>query len=90
MKSCRFLLGLVYLAFSCAAFAQSTSASLTGFVDDSTKALLPKVGVTAINTLTGAQTRTLTDSSGQYVLPGLSPGTYRVEVDKQGFKSLLK
>ncbi len=90
MKSCRFLLGLVYLAFCCSAFAQSTDASLTGFVDDPSKALIPKVSVTAINTQTGSKTKTLTNSAGQYVLPGLSPGTYRLEVDKQGFKGIIE
>ena len=90
MKSCRFLLGLVCLAFSFSAFGQSTNASLTGIVDDPSKALIPEVSVTAINTETGVKSRTFTNSSGQYVLPALPPGSYRVEVDKQGFKGIIE
>jgi hypothetical protein len=80
----------VYLAFCFTASAQSTDASLTGFVDDPTKALIPKASITAINTQTGVKTSTTTNNSGQYVLRGLIPGTYRIEIDKQGFKGIIE
>ena len=88
MRLYRSLLALFSLAYCCIAFAQSTSASLTGFVDDPTKAVISGAQITAINTQTGVRTSTTTNSSGQYVLPGLEPGTYRVEVDKEGFKGI--
>ncbi len=91
MKSCRFLFLVVCLACCCvAAFAQSTNASLTGFVDDPSKAVIPKVSITAINTETGVKSSTTSNRAGQYVLPDLIPGTYRVEVDKQGFKGIIE
>jgi hypothetical protein len=91
MKSCRFLSFVVCLACCCvAAFAQSTNASLTGFVDDPSKAVIPQVSITAINTQTGVKSSTTTNRSGQYVLPNLVPGTYRIEVDKQGFKGIIE
>ena len=33
---------------------------------------------------------TTTNGGGQYVLPGLIPGSYRVEVDKEGFKGIIE
>jgi hypothetical protein len=79
----------VYLAFPCALIAQSTNAALTGFVDDPSKSIIPGVSITAINTETGVRTTTTTNRSGQYVLSGLIPGAYRLEVDKQGFKGII-
>jgi hypothetical protein len=90
MKICRSLPILAILACASMAFAQSTSASLTGSVNDPSKALISGASVTAINTQTGVTASTKTNNSGQYVLPGLDPGTYRVEVDKQGFKGIIE
>jgi hypothetical protein len=91
MKICRSLPILVaILACASMAFAQSTSASLTGTVDDPSKALIGGASITAINTQTGVTASSKTNNSGQYVLPGLDPGTYRVEVDKQGFKGIIE
>jgi Carboxypeptidase regulatory-like domain/TonB-dependent Receptor Plug Domain len=91
MKSCRFLSLVVCLACCCVtAFAQSPNASLTGFVDDPSKAMIPKASITAINTQTGVKSSTTSNSAGQYVLQGLIPGSYRIEVDKQGFKGIIE
>src|SRR5882757_4266170 len=90
MKCFRFLALVVSLALPCVLLGQSTNASLTGVVDDPSKAVIPNVSVTAINTETGVKSQTFTNSSGQYVLTGLIPGAYRVEVDKQGFKGLIE
>jgi hypothetical protein len=59
-------------------------------VDDPAKALIPGATVTAINTQTGGKQSTTTNKEGQYVLPGLNPGTYRIEVDKPGFKGIIE
>jgi hypothetical protein len=80
----------VSFAFPCVLFSQSTNASLTGIVDDPSKAVIPNVSITAINTQTGGRSQTLTNSAGQYVLPALIPGSYRIEVDKQGFKGIIE
>lgn len=90
MKLCQILTLAVSFAFPCVLFSQSTNASLTGVVDDPSKAVIPKVSVTAINTETGVKTQTFTNHDGQYVLTGLIPGPYRVELDKQGFKGIIE
>jgi Carboxypeptidase regulatory-like domain len=90
MKISRLLALLVSIAFPCTFLGQSTSASITGVVDDPAKATLPNVSVTAINTQTGVRQQTRTSNEGAYVLTGLIPGTYRMEVDKQGFKGIIE
>ena len=67
--------------------AQSTSASVGGFVQDSSQAFIPGVTVTATNTQTGVVTKTLTNESGAYNIPALLPGTYRLTAELTGFKS---
>src|SRR5260370_37588198 len=90
MRICRSLLLTISLVLPCSFFGQSTNAALTGVVDDPSKAVIAGALITAINTETGVKSSTTTNNSGVYVLPGLIPGTYRVEVDKQGFKGIIQ
>jgi hypothetical protein len=93
MRICRpLLLSLlvVSLASSSLLFGQSTNAALTGVVDDPSKAVIVGAQVTAINTETRVKSSTTTNSSGVYVLPALVPGSYRLEVDKEGFKGIIE
>jgi Carboxypeptidase regulatory-like domain len=78
------------LLFSCAAVAQSNDAAITGRIDDPSKALIANATVTVINVDTGGKTATHTNGSGQYALSALVPGNYRIEVDKQGFQSIIE
>lgn len=62
-----------------AAFAQSTSATVRGQVlVDSTPATDARV--TATNTATGLTRSVQSSASGTYLLTGLPPGTYRIDV----------
>lgn len=70
--------------------AQSTSASLTGRVTDPSKAVITGAKIACINTGTGVGYDTTSNGSGNYDLPGLPPGTYRLEIEKTGFKKLIK
>src|SRR5260370_20319092 len=90
MRLCRSLLLTISLVFPCSFFGQSTNAALTGVVDDPSKAVIAGAQITAINTETGVKSSTTTNNSGVYVLPGLIPGAYRIEVDKQGFKGIIE
>src|SRR6202034_214330 len=46
--------------------------------------------VMAINDVTAVQYSTKTNNEGVYVLPNLSPGPYRIQVSKVGFKTIVK
>lgn len=71
-------------------FAQSGNASLTGFIQDSSKAFVPGVHVLAINTDTGQQFEATSNKDGSYGISSLPVGPYRLQIEKVGFRTLLK
>ena len=71
-------------------FAQSTGGRILGRVADPSGAVLADVKVFAINEATGVSQETNTDSSGDYVFPQLAVGSYRVEFDHPGFKTIIR
>src|SRR5262245_43678617 len=68
-------------------FAQTSNASVGGFVQDSSGAYIPGVTVTATNTQTGIATTAVTNEAGAYDIRSLLPGTYRLSAELPGFKS---
>jgi len=70
--------------------AQSTNATLTGRVTDSAKALIVDAKVTAITAGTNFAYQATTTGSGEYYLANLPPASYRIEIEKVGFKKLIK
>src|SRR5438128_6048872 len=67
------------------ALAQSTFATLTGTVVDSSGAVLPGVTLTVTNTRTQAARTAVTDDVGSYLLPNLDAGEYRIVTALSGF-----
>jgi hypothetical protein len=85
------VLFLVMVLFGAGAMlAQSTNAAITGQVSDPSKAVLTQAKVTAINNNTNVHYAGVTNQSGTYVIPAVPPGDYRVEVEKAGFKTIVK
>ena len=78
------------LFLPCPLNAQSTNASLTGRITDSSKGVVPNALVVAINTGTRIHYETVTNATGSYYVTDLPPGTYRIEVEKVGFKAVIK
>jgi hypothetical protein len=83
-------LALLLVSFTPALRAQSTHASLTGRVTDPSKALIADARVAAISAGTNVRYETTTNGSGEYYLANLPPGLYRIEIEKPGFKKLIK
>ena len=81
---------LTCASFMTALHAQSTSASLAGRITDPSKALITGARITAISSGTNARYETSSDASGEYHLANLPPGPYGIEVEKAGFKKLIK
>jgi hypothetical protein len=59
-------------------------------VADPTGASVPKAAVTATDTQRGTKLSAITDTSGQYRLSGLTPGTYDVGVEASGFGPMVQ
>src|SRR5262245_33575517 len=78
---------LVSLFASTPAFSQSTYATVSGTIEDSSHALLPGVSVTAANNATGVMTTGVSNEAGAYNLTGLLPGTYTVRAELPGFQT---
>ena len=73
-----------------AAFAQITSATITGTIKDETGGLLPGVDVTVSNVQTGLTRSVVTDGNGYFTVPGLAPGTYAARATLQGFATAVQ
>jgi hypothetical protein len=83
------LLGLLAI-FALTASAQTTTAQLTGQVTDSTGAVIPAAQVVIVNTGTGDERQFPTNDSGYYTFGLLPPGSYRLQVRKDGFRSVTQ
>jgi hypothetical protein len=81
---------VLLICFASGAFAQSTNASVAGRITDPSNAVIVDATVAGINAETNVRHETATNSSGDYRLTNLPPGTYRIEVDKPGFKKVIK
>jgi hypothetical protein len=78
------------LLLSTTAAAQSITGSITGVVTDSTGSVIPTAEVLVTNKGTNIQSSARTDSGGNYTIPLLPRGEYRVEVVSPGFKRFLR
>src|SRR6266568_3729121 len=70
--------------------AQSTHASVTGYITDPTKAVIVGAKVIVINVGTNIRYEATTNSAGSYDVTNLPAGPYRIEVEKPGFKTVVK
>jgi hypothetical protein len=75
------------LLTSASAFAQVSTAQLTGRVTDPHGVLLQGASVTATQIDTGHPRKGLTDEKGSYVLTNLQPGPYRLQISLRGFRT---
>ena len=64
-----------------------TTGSLAGTVWDPSGAALPDCELHVVATTTGAARKVMSDTDGRYTVPGLSPGAYRLEISRVGFRS---
>src|SRR5262249_54986863 len=70
------------------ATAQVTSGTIFGTVKDPSGAFIKEATVTITDPSTGITRTVKTSDSGQFVAPGLYPGTYSIAIEAQGFKKL--
>ena len=68
-------------------YPQISQANLQGTVKDSTSAVVPAASVTLTNSSTGTARAATTGTDGQYFIPNINPGAYKLTVALQGFKT---
>jgi Carboxypeptidase regulatory-like domain/TonB dependent receptor len=68
-----------------AAYAQFSGTTITGVVQDSSKAVIPSANLRLINTQTGAENDSTTNHEGGFLLSGVLAGTYTLQVESSGF-----
>ncbi len=68
------------------AWGQQTTATLLGSIVDASGAAMPGVNIKATNLATNLARETVSDQAGNYTLPSLPAGTYKVTATQQGFQ----
>jgi hypothetical protein len=79
---------LISMAWSSEVFAQA-DAAVTGTILDEQKAVLPGATVTATELSTGRQYTAVSDERGEYRMPRVAPGIYKVQAELPGFATVL-
>ena len=81
---------LLLLAYAAPAAAQLDTATVIGVVTDTQGAVIPGATVTATNKNSGFVRSTTSDAEGRYRLAALTPGSYEVVAELQGFSRALR
>lgn len=74
----------------CAVYAQDPRGGILGTVTDATGAAVPGVRVRATSTETGVSASANTTQNGEFRIPYLLAGPYRVNAEVTGFKSFVR
>ena len=84
------VLGIVclVLAVSVSLFSQTTTGRILGTVSDQSGANVAGAAVVVTDVQRGATRAVATDDSGNYVVPQLQPGVYKVRAEAKGFKTV--
>src|SRR3989441_830969 len=82
-------LGVIALAGGLV-FGQNFSAAISGFVRDTTGAVVPGTTGTAKHTETGLTRTVQTNEEGGYTMPSLPVGSYEVTAEKPGFRQQVR
>jgi len=81
---------IAFAAIPRAARAQTVAATLSGKIADSSGGSIAKATITATNAATGLSRSVTSGDAGDYHIPALPAGEYKVAVDFAGFRSQTK
>jgi hypothetical protein len=84
------VLVVILLLTAAVDFAQTESARISGRVTDLTGAVIVGVQCTITNLETNVSITTSTNEDGIYVFPDLRPATYRLTIEKEGFRTVVQ
>jgi hypothetical protein len=80
----------VLLVAAASALAQTEGARISGRVTDLSGGVIAGTECTITNLETNVSTSTQTNEDGIYVIPDLRPATYRLTIEKQGFRTVVQ
>ena len=83
------LLGILLLAVSIPAVAQSARGTITGLVKDPSGAVVPGVEITITDKATGVNYNTVSTEAGVFRSSYLPPGKYKISATLAGFKTAV-
>ncbi len=86
----RWFILAVAICMAAVVYGQTFYGSVLGTVTDSSAAVVQGATVTLVNTGTSERRVAETDLQGGYRFVNLLPGSYRVEVEKPGFRKLVR
>jgi hypothetical protein len=78
------------MLFASVSISAQATGELAGRVTDESGGVLPGVTVTATQTDTGLVRAAVTDAEGNWVMPNMPTGPYRLEVMLQGFRTYVQ
>lgn len=79
---------LLILTLTAGTIAFGQNAQITGRVTDQTGAIVPGAAVSATNQQTGLTRESVANSDGYFTILYLPPGTYKIAIRKEGFKTM--
>ncbi len=80
------LIFLALIAMSSVALAQRDLGTITGTITDASGAAVPNAKITITENATGVSYETVSNATGTYTRPALTPGTYTVTASAAGFQ----
>src|SRR5215471_2468558 len=92
MKSLRTMLIVLVTVLCCGGvlLAQTSQGRISGRVQDPTGAVIVKAQVTIENKATGVKRVLDTNSSGDFVAPGIAAGVYTITVEAPNFRKVVR
>ena len=84
-KGLRAVIVLSFLFSFCPFLYGQATGSISGIISDSTGASVPGAKVTATAPATGQSRSSLTNDTGEFVIPSLGVASYDIVVEKEGF-----
>jgi Carboxypeptidase regulatory-like domain len=85
----RLFLALLLVAVAVDLRAQVATSTIAGVVTDGAGAVIPGAHIVATLSSTGQQRESNSNGAGEYVIPQLAPGNYRVTVTTTGFQTAV-
>jgi hypothetical protein len=87
LRRYRYLLLLILAMFATSTSRADVTGTITGFVHDSTGAVVPNADLVATDATTNLTKETHSDGQGQYTFLALPPGRYKIVATLTGFKA---